>query len=609
MEWSKLEFNDSDYHISNEAESIYSEITRADLSGEPLYLGNKKNILLILLEGISGHHVNKPNELDIWQDNVSMPLLSASSKNAINFTHFIAPQVQTNRGLYSIICGNLPNLSAESAKMTMAGIVLKSEKIKCLPKILVEHGYATSYLQASGLHFMNKDKFMPLAGFERVNGIKWFAEPYFKHPWGVGDRDFFKQSVREIERLQEGEKPWFMTMLTVGTHHNYAIPEESKKEDMSPFANSVLHADSQLNIFLNTLDKIGIPDDTLIIISADESQGSKKDKTHLSKNWLPLVIFDKGVPNKKVNENFIQTDISLSIIDYLGLDLQEPFPGGRSIFRTYKDPRNLFFSRHQDNMIHWFSDTSSLLKCDRYFSTCETYQYSSPSFLWTPEDFAQPTSKDKKTNIARYVVEKNDWDFERIENDVAESTSSTRPWLGHYFMNSDLKGKYLTKAYDKINFKWSKNTVPYEGLPLYKFAARWQTCIKIEKDIELVATMSAKEGAELYINRQLTIDAWEKDSGKEIKSKITLSAGTHHIQMNYRNFYAQAYARLKLKAVDLETQSNSSTVIQYLPPVETSEDEYLRLTSAPASEETQEKNTTGKGGFSGAYCPEEASIQ
>jgi len=278
---------------SREADRVLAEINKTDLSGPLRYKGTKKNILLIMLEGISGHHVFHPNDQKMWLDDTFMPELAEASNKAVSYTHFIAPQVQTNRGEYALLCGDLPNLATGAAKMSITDHILKAKKFSCLPKMLKDNGYATSYLQASGMEFMNKNTFMPTAGFETSYGTRWFEKPYFRHPWGVGDFDFFKQSYKEVERLESTGKPWFLSMLTVGTHHSYKMPEKFVNKDLSPYANAVAHADQQVMAFIRDLDSKGILDNTLVIVTSDESQGTKKDSTLLTKNWIPFVVFDK----------------------------------------------------------------------------------------------------------------------------------------------------------------------------------------------------------------------------------------------------------------------------------------------------------------------------
>jgi len=484
---------------SKRASSIVQKMNQTDLDGERRYVGNKKNVLLILIEGASGHHVFHPNQDNIWQDNTFMPKLAKSGESGIRYTHFWAPQVQTNRGEYALLCGDLPNLVSGASKMVIAKSIMEAKQQLCLPKHLKNNGYNTSYIQAAGMNFMSKDTFMPEAGFDQVHGNEWFKKPYFKHPWGVGDYDFFKQSHREIDRLNKTEKPWFATMLTVGTHHSYAMPEKFIRPELSPYANAIAHADDQVMAFIEELDRQGILDNTLVIVSSDESQGTPKDASHITKNWVPFVVFDKGSPTQDISESFNQADFSLSILDYLNLtDRIENLPPGRSIFRHYTNNRPIFFARYYDNATYWLNTENSLIKCDLEYYKCTGYNYATKHVLWQPNDFINKNISPEKIDMMRYVSQQNDWDFERFISKKPEYSSKT-PWLASYYMKANFEGKQLDIGQRKIYFNWS-NKAPFPGFTRYKFSAKWQTCLHTESTEDIFIELMADEGSKLFID-------------------------------------------------------------------------------------------------------------
>ena len=92
-------------------------------------------------------------------------------RNRDSFNARFAHARRTNRGLYSGLCGELPNLQVGVPKMTA---YLDGGTRECLPKVLRRNGYRTVYLQAAPLAFMLKDQFMRKAGFEELIGDAWF---------------------------------------------------------------------------------------------------------------------------------------------------------------------------------------------------------------------------------------------------------------------------------------------------------------------------------------------------------------------------------------------------------------------------------------------------
>ncbi|MBW2494936.1 MAG: sulfatase-like hydrolase/transferase, partial [Deltaproteobacteria bacterium] len=194
------------------------EASAPDLAGEPVvgFAEAKTNVLLVILEGVSGAYI-EPIALanERRPIGISMPELSRVARDHVVFTSFIAQQRQTNRGEYALLCGDLPRLVSAEAKMSELAARSDSRGVKrCLPAALAEAGYATVYLQAAPMTFMLKDRFMPKIGFERSLGDAYFENAYARSKWGVDDRTFLQQSLRMIEQLRGGERPWFLTLLT-----------------------------------------------------------------------------------------------------------------------------------------------------------------------------------------------------------------------------------------------------------------------------------------------------------------------------------------------------------------------------------------------------------
>ena len=105
----------------------------------------------------------------------------------------------------------------------------------------------------------------------------------------------------------------------------------------------IAYLDRRLGILLEELDRRGVLDDTLVIVTADHGE-------HLGDHLLffhgcslyrqlvqvPLVIVDpKGVPaNRVVAEPVSLRDVPATVVDLLGLGRDAPFPG-RSLARFW----------------------------------------------------------------------------------------------------------------------------------------------------------------------------------------------------------------------------------------------------------------------------------
>ncbi|MBW2541682.1 MAG: sulfatase-like hydrolase/transferase, partial [Deltaproteobacteria bacterium] len=328
------------------------EASAPDLAGEPVvgFAEAKTNVLLVILEGVSGAYI-EPIALanERRPIGISMPELSRVARDHVVFTSFIAQQRQTNRGEYALLCGDLPRLVSAEAKMSELAARSDSRGVKrCLPAALAEAGYATVYLQAAPMTFMLKDRFMPKIGFERSLGDAYFENAYARSKWGVDDRTFLQQSLRMIEQLRGGERPWFLTLLTAGTHHPQTVPETFLPgAGLNRRQRAFEYLDGAVGEFIAELEARGVLDDTLVLLTSDESQGLRVKtgnmQTRLGQSWGFLIAMLPGGARSSIDTPQAQFDIPLSTLDWLGLSDYAHGFSGRSAFRRYANPRALVF--------------------------------------------------------------------------------------------------------------------------------------------------------------------------------------------------------------------------------------------------------------------------
>jgi phosphoglycerol transferase MdoB-like AlkP superfamily enzyme len=362
-----------------------SNIT-GDLKGEPI-LGARKgqpNVLLVILEGITGGSIPSVASVHGIAQAADMPELSALADQNIAYATFVANQRQTNRGEFTLLCGQLDYLVSGTSRMTEYA---RDGGEPCLPRVLADHGYRTLYLQPAPLSFMLKDQFMTKAGFADVRGHDAFPHAYARSNWGVDDRAFFEQSADVIRELDASGSPWFATLLTVGTHHPYTVPEDFRTGtaiDSDPHARAVRYLDHAVTDFVAKLEASHILDDTLLIITSDESFGVEgyDDVTQLlSYNWGFLIAKVPGEPRRVVTQMHAQTDVALSIADYLQVGTSSF--AGRSLFREYHTDRQLVFANTYQEKIYW-AKAPNVVECNEALSACQKHTLNGPG-LFSPQ--------------------------------------------------------------------------------------------------------------------------------------------------------------------------------------------------------------------------------
>jgi hypothetical protein len=387
--WRQLDFvHDNSLYLLNSSarqESVFVDPPTAmlqlipglagDLTGEPIFPlpGKAKNVLIVIVEGISGAllpSLARDHGFDTWFE---MKHLDAFATQNLSYSTFVTHNRKTNRGVYSILCGEPPNLVPGPPKMTQHA--LGGWRI-CLPDVLADAGYETVYAQAAPLSFMLKGQFAKRAGFAQVYGYEHFdmASAAAATRWGVDDRTLYEQSLEIIESLREGDRPWFFSLLTVGTHHPFVIPPAFEQEGRSARHSAYLYADHALSFLIGELKQRGIFDDTLVLITSDESQGLKPGAEPLAfsvdgvteslwQNWGFLIASQPEGAVERIAAPNSQMDIATSVVDYLGLADRADHFFGRSIFRSYEAGRYLPFANTNERRAALITDRGVVFYC------------------------------------------------------------------------------------------------------------------------------------------------------------------------------------------------------------------------------------------------------
>jgi hypothetical protein len=351
----------------------------ANLEGEarlPLP-GSARNVILLVLEGLPASVLAELSRDDEIERPLVMPRLSALAEQNIVASNFLLHQRQTNRGLYSLLCGDYPKLDASMAKMATYA---SDPSRDCLPRLLGAAGYHSVFLQGAPLAFMYKDVFAEAAGFDEVLGNRDFEDPIHRSQWGVDDRTLLRDAKRIVDRLAEQETPWLLTVLSVGTHHPSVIPGDlSNDSTRSGFEAAIPYLDDALGDFVDALERDGQLRDTLLVVTSDESRGAGEiDDVHnqLGRSWGPLVIVTPERQRFLISAPYGQSDITLSLLDYLGLwqssgSRDEPI--GRSLFRDYAEARRLYFGNVFIERTGGVDGAGEAFICDAEAVRCTVY--------------------------------------------------------------------------------------------------------------------------------------------------------------------------------------------------------------------------------------------
>lgn len=361
---------------------VSEELTRiwsSDLSGEPwAELGHAdRNILVVVLEGVSGAYLPLVAEQSGIESSITMPHLDRVARSHPTATRFIGQQRQTNRGLYALLCGRPPRLGSRAPRLNDYAV---GPSDPCLPEALAGLGYHTVFLQASPLSFMMKGQAMPRLGFETVIGERGDEPAHLRSKWGIDDRAFLDLGFDQIRQLESAGRPWFLTLLTVGTHHPYTVPDMAEIPGDNGLHRAMTYLDDAVGEFIDRLESEGTLDSTLVVLTSDESAGLPQGEDDLvrtlSQNWSLAILMPPGEGPRLLEEPFLQSDLAVTLLDYLGAaDEAAPFTG-RSLFRSYRTDRPLFFANTHQGRVYGLFPPNQLLACREGPVDCESFELS-----------------------------------------------------------------------------------------------------------------------------------------------------------------------------------------------------------------------------------------
>jgi beta-glucosidase len=132
------------------------------------------------------------------------------------------------------------------------------------------------------------------------------------------------------------------------------------------------------------------------------------------------------------------------------------------------------------------------------------------------------------------------------ESVVPVPASALSPGLkAEYFNNEELSGPTATVRTDeRINFDWGRYK-PTPELNENNFSVRWTGKLTPAESGNYTLGFTADDGARVFLDNQLLVEAWERNPNKTVTKEIRLEGGrSYDLRMEYRQNNREASARL-----------------------------------------------------------------
>lgn len=208
-----------------------------------------------------------------------------------------------------------------------------------LPNILEKDGYSTIAIHsdkgsfwnyAQGLNGIGFDKFVDYYSFDRDENIGL----------GLSDGSYFRQIEPMIKELKQ---PFYAFTVTLTSHGPFDLPKEYRELKLSPelddnvlggYFQSIHYTDAKIGMFIESLKKDGLLDNTVIAIEGDHTgphkyYNSKIESLSNPESWwldngnhtVPLIIYNPSIKTPVKDDVYGgQIDIMPTLLYLLGID-------------------------------------------------------------------------------------------------------------------------------------------------------------------------------------------------------------------------------------------------------------------------------------------------
>ena len=335
-------------------------VQRNDLSSQftaSRFRGKKYNVLIVMMESIRADLVGH------YSGGVShTPNLDRLATSYISARNFYANTNFTVSGELAAWCG----IFDHNTKPPISKYHDQIESLDCLPRQLRDLGYESLYFHGHNSKFYDRDKFLPLLGF---NETYFHADEEEDHSeymgWGASDLVMVDIVMDRLEGLRDS--PFFAHFMTLSSHYPFNndwgidVPFQPSGEVYETevlnknYKNAAHFADYAIGKFWDRFEKSELFDNTIVVITSDHGIWSfdKNGNEPLAlKNERffrsPLIIYHPDIENPvEITQLSSQIDIPPTISALMGHeDLQSHYIG-KNMLMPVIEPWSISFKTSQ----------------------------------------------------------------------------------------------------------------------------------------------------------------------------------------------------------------------------------------------------------------------
>jgi phosphoglycerol transferase MdoB-like AlkP superfamily enzyme len=346
--------NSQPYNLTDEEkasiEDYYSWKETSLPANEYSGIAKGKNLIYIQVESLESFVIGK----EVNGQKIT-PIMDDLIQKSLYFPNIYE---QVNEGTSSD-CDLMLNTSMLPIRRGSTFFKYPNATYNSLPLLLESEGYEPISIHPDKGSFWNYANALK-GGIGFKNFIDSFAfDTSDQIGMGISDKSYFEQVVPKLKELNS---PFYANTITLTSHGPFDLPadlrklslsSELDKSELGGYFESVHYTDAQIGYFLELLDKEGILDNSVVVITGDHGgvhkyYNSSIEELTVTEDWyaandnttVPFLIYDKSLTSAKTFDTIGgQIDIMPTMLYMLGVDNSkyENTALGRNLLNTDKN--------------------------------------------------------------------------------------------------------------------------------------------------------------------------------------------------------------------------------------------------------------------------------
>ena len=309
---------------SREFNDYFANVSEKPEANQYTNIFEGKNVIVIHAESMMTNVIGLR-----FNDQEVTPTLNRLSQDGMYFSNFYS-QVSVGTSSDSELTYNTSLMPTKSGT---AFVSYSNREYIGIPTLLNEKGYYTFSMHANNADFWNRRAMHKNLGYQRFySKVDYKVDKENMIGLGLSDKEFFKQSVDKIEKINQKHDKWYGLLIMLTNHTPFSevdkygefpvdIKETITNEDgtteevsypymegtkLGNYFKSIHYADSALGEFIDGLDERGLLDNTVFILYGDhDARLPKKDYNRLyNYNKETDSVLEEEDPNYRVFDSY-----------------------------------------------------------------------------------------------------------------------------------------------------------------------------------------------------------------------------------------------------------------------------------------------------------------